>query len=265
MRTIGIIVLLVMGAIVGFVTIFALLPDDKGQMPARAVPAFPVNLELSFSTRDTRSGSLGIGWGESEAWGVWSKGAEAIALVQLLGRAAGDVVLLVEGRGRPSQPPEKSRVTVEVNGTTVGVWQLTANDQQFASFTVTAGVTDREVPLRITFRSETPIFGLRRLLLRDVSLLSEFAGVVDLCQPTRIVGWAKVENYLSPLIIRRGGRVLTPTAFQNVNRPDLPGQRLPAGAGFDIELPLALDPTETTDVLFPNGAHLGNSPCRASR
>jgi hypothetical protein len=156
-------------------------------------------------------------------------------------------------------------VTIQVNGGMVGVWQLTGSDREFASFTVTAGIANREIPLRIAFQSDTPIFGLRRLLLRDVSSFTEFVGVVDTCHVTRIAGWAKVENLLTPVIIRRGGHVLLPMAFQNVNRPDLPASGQPAGVGFEIEIPQMLDPTQTTDVLFPNGKHLHNSPCRPTQ
>jgi hypothetical protein len=263
MRAKGIALLMVVGVAFGFFSTLVLLPERNSEGWLDAAVA-PVNLAVNFSFPNTPPASFGTGWEKPEQWGVWSKGNEAIVLAQLRGKAGGDVILFVEGRGKPSLRGEKARVTVSANGSQVGVWQLNGSERESASFIVAREIANKESPLRIAFRSELPLFGVSRILLRDVSSLSEFAGYIDSCQGTRLSGWAKTGTLLAPIVIRRGGRVVTPVAFQNVNRPDLPANGLPAVAGFDITLPPSRDSPQETDVRFPNGKPLDNSPCRMS-
>jgi hypothetical protein len=185
-----------------------------------------------------------------------------VVFVDVLGNAAGDIALFMEAR---SKSAGTGVITVLVNGEVMGAWRMSSvSESQSAAIVVPADRFNQERPLRLTFRSDQPILGLQRIVLRDVSSLSDFAGYVDVCQATRISGWARAGLAASPVVIKRNNAIVTPIGFRNVTRPDLPAHGIPAEAGFDITVPPATSAEESTQVLFPNGRSLTNSPCQPS-
>lgn len=260
MRRVSFYLLLLGGATAGFFGTLRLIEEKP---PGR--PVMPVNIDLKFSARDYLQTSLGPGWQKPERWGVWAEGKEAVAVAPMLGQARGDVAIFVEGRNRSPASGEQERVTVLVNGETVGVWQLNAaGNADFASFVVPAKTANGREHMQIAFRAARPVFGLARIQVRDIHSLLAHGGHVDNCQPDRISGWARVENLPSPIVVRRNGAVVMPLATRNVSRPDLSQAGAPSEAGFEIILPPPQGRVERIDVTFPNGQPLPNSPCRVS-
>jgi len=261
MRAIGFIMLMLLGVGLGFVAIL-LANRDLGQSDR---PTWAVDVDLAFSAAHVERRSLGKGWADPEAQQTWAKDREATVFVNLLGDARGDVALFMEGRSRSAGGRDNGRVTVLVNGEDMGAWQLGGGGrEELAGITIPVGRVNDERPLRLTFRSERPILGLRRIVLRDVSSLSEYAGFVDVCQPTLISGWARAGLLAAPVGMRRNGAILKPIAFRNVTRPDLPPHGIPAEAGFELIVPPPSASDGATEVLFPNGRPLRNAPCRPS-
>ena len=247
------------GLTLGFGVTYALLPDRETS--PRAAFYAPVHIDLSFAAREAKADSLlEGGWEKPEAWGVWSRGGQSVVLVHLRSPVREDVVLFIEARSRLNQA-KNARVSLEVNGSPIGIWELTGKDREAASFMVGNQIANREHPIRIAFRSEVSAVGLRSITLRSKSSLTRFGGYVDTCQQNRISGWAKTDLLLSPLIVQRDGGSVSPIVLRNVIRPDLAPHGHPAGSGFEIELPQATNPAAKLDVTFPNGRPLGNSPC----
>jgi hypothetical protein len=260
MRVIGFTLLLILVVGLGFLGTWALLANRDFRQSSRDV--WPVNVDRDFSLPHVDRKSLGAGWAEPTAQGTWANKPESVVLIDVSSNAAGDVALFMEARSTSAGTGEQA-VTVLVNGEVMGAWQMSSgNESQSAAIVVPADRFNQERPLRLTFRSEKPFLGLRRIVLHDVSSLSDFAGYVDVCQATRISGWARAGLAASPVVIKRNNAIVVPIGFRNVTRPDLPAHGVPAAAGFDITVPPAASAEETTQVLFPNGRPLNKSPCQ---
>lgn len=261
MRVIGFTLLLILSVALGFLGTWNLLANRDVRQSSRDV--WPVNADLDFSLPHVDRRSLAAGWAEPAAQGTWANKPESVVLIDVLGNAAGDVALFMEARSKSTGTGAQA-INVLVNGEEMGAWQMSGTESQSAAIVVPADRFNQERPLRLTFRSDQPILGLRRIVLRDVSSLSDFAGFVDVCQATRISGWARAGLAASPVVVKRNNAIVIPTAFRNVMRPDLAAHGIPTESGFDITLPAAASAEQTTQVLFPNGRSLQNSPCQPS-
>lgn len=229
---------------------------------SRAAPEpAPIQIDLRFNLADIQRRSIGPGWGEPERPGLWQNAPEAVVIIEA-GAAGGDVLLMIEGRGRGSADEAPADIAVLVNGQNVGRWEWDGSDApRFARFAVPKDAANRERPMRIAFRAQRPILGLRRIGLRDLRPLAAFKGHLDLCEGQRVAGWAHADLLPAPVVVRLNGEPQD-VRTRSASRPDLPAHGIPAEAGFDLVLPSAIKSGDEVEVTFPNGRRLVNSPCR---
>lgn len=259
MRQISFVALLCMSAALGFIVTLRLL-DEADKRPEGE----PVDVDLKFASHAIQPGTLRAGWGRPEKWGVWAVAGQAVVIAEVFDAGRGDLALIIEGRGHPSLGDQETTVNVAVNGVEIGAWQLTAQiSPNFGRFIVPEAAASRQYPMQVVFSAERPVLGLTRIILRDVSQLSDLSGYVDNCQGGHIRGWAQSGPLPAPVLVRRNGRV-APMTLRTVVRPDLTARGLRAEAGFDITLRDFSGSGESIEVVFPNGRPLKNSHCRAS-
>jgi hypothetical protein len=72
MRTIGIVVLLVTGLVLGYMATYLLLQDSNNE-PSSGVAFAPINFDLAFSAGIARPGSLGNGWEKKARRGAYGR------------------------------------------------------------------------------------------------------------------------------------------------------------------------------------------------
>lgn len=219
-----------------------------------------VDLHASLKAETGWIATLGSGWGVIGRTGTPVAAPTAKLEVPLPGQPRDDMVIDVMAGLTPSSDGQPAEVDITVNGQRLGGWKIASGKSK--RLLLPAKTAALRNPLQITFAasSKPGAVEIRELTIRDVSLLGDFAGHVDVCSRSEVAGWAKSGDGPGPIVLVRNGKS-TRTIIPAVDRPDLPPAGHPLDAGFVVPLNPPAAPGEAIEVRFANGTPVRGVRC----
>lgn len=201
------------------------------------------------------------GWGPIGRTGTVIAAPTAILDIPLPGRPRGDLVLDIRaGLARPIAG-QMADIAVSANGQLIGRWQLTRTRSKRLRLPADVAATGN--PLRISMAVTAPagIVEVQELRVREVAILTDYAGHLDACANSLIAGWAKAGDNAAPVHVRRNG-VISNSFIPELERPDLPAAGHPLESGFQLTLSPPVSPGERIEVVFGSGAPIRGVRCQ---
>jgi len=131
---------------------------------------YSIGSEIDFSDQGDGVFFLRNGWSNSESWGTWTEGREAVLKIRFASAPGRDLCLnaVVRAFVQPSHP--EVRANIRVNGEVLAAWRLTNGD--FGHFRIT--IPARVIPgkdCKIALEISNPISPRETGLSDDVRLL----------------------------------------------------------------------------------------------
>ena len=254
--------LLIAGVVSGFAAGLLLLPDSQNdfQYP-------PIDKSFKFSALAIRPETLVSGWRKPNKREVWSNDKEAVLALDLGWPASDNLEIIIDARSKSESGNIRHRLAVKVNRFPVGYWELSdSRPEGRRRFLISKEIANLRQPMQVSFADANPQkqrlrIALRSIEIRTFSLPDPLKGHVDRCTPKVVSGWAVGGVLGMPVLVKANGRPVkgSPTYTQ---RPDLKVVGLNTESGFSFAFKERLHSGDWIEVVFPNGRHLANSPCK---
>ena len=253
--------LLIAGVVSGFAAGLLLLPDSQNdfQYP-------PIDKSFKFSALAIRPETLVSGWRKPDKMEVWSSDKEAVLALDLGWPASDNLEIIIDARSKSESGHKRHRIVVMVNRFPVGYWELNGVRPERRRFLISKEIANRRQPMQVSFADANPKkqrlrIGLRSIEVRTFSLPDPLKGHVDRCTQEVVAGWAVGGMLGMPVLVKTNGRPVKVSATYT-QRPDLKAHGLNTESGFSFALKERLRSGDRIEVVFPNGRHLANSPCK---